>query len=351
MAKKHTIKDIAALAGVSAGTVDRIIHNRGDVSSESRMKVEKVLTEINYSNNLPVSTMIENKKQIKLLIILPQHTTGDYWELIEKGIGDAIRDFTNAKLKIKFLYYDQFDLYSCRQIFHEALALKSDGVIIGPSFYDETVLFANQLFMKGIPYVFVDTVVNNTKPLAFFGPHSFQTGAVQAKLLTTVLEPGKDIVFFQAKRIGDETSIQSLTRSYGFLSYLKEHFPHIKIHSAQYDNADKKQNVLLIDQLFQEHTNIGGAVVFDTRAYIVSDYLKERKMKHIKLIGYGTDKKNINDLKEGYISFVISERPEHQGYISVKTILEYLLYNKKVKVENYTPIDILVKETVDFYTV
>ena len=38
------------MAGVSAGTVDRVLHNRGDVSRTSREKVQKVLDEIDYHN-------------------------------------------------------------------------------------------------------------------------------------------------------------------------------------------------------------------------------------------------------------------------------------------------------------
>ena len=45
---KYRISDIAAIAGVSSGTVDRILHNRGGVSPESRKKVEDVLQQINY---------------------------------------------------------------------------------------------------------------------------------------------------------------------------------------------------------------------------------------------------------------------------------------------------------------
>ncbi len=42
------------MAGVSAGTVDRVLHNRGEVSQSSREKVEAILTEIDYKPNLYV---------------------------------------------------------------------------------------------------------------------------------------------------------------------------------------------------------------------------------------------------------------------------------------------------------
>ena len=40
MAKKIRIKDIADIAGVSAGTVDRVLHNRGHVAEDKRIKIE-----------------------------------------------------------------------------------------------------------------------------------------------------------------------------------------------------------------------------------------------------------------------------------------------------------------------
>ena len=41
--KKYTIKDIAKMAGVSKGTVDRVLHKRGKVSDEAHDKVKRVL--------------------------------------------------------------------------------------------------------------------------------------------------------------------------------------------------------------------------------------------------------------------------------------------------------------------
>ena len=59
---KIRIKDIARLANVSTGTVDRVLHNRGEVSDKSRAKVEKVLKEINYQPNIYASALASKKK-------------------------------------------------------------------------------------------------------------------------------------------------------------------------------------------------------------------------------------------------------------------------------------------------
>jgi len=55
--KNIRIKDIAQLAGVSVGTVDRVLHNRGRVSEEALKKVLSVLDQIEYKPNLIARTL------------------------------------------------------------------------------------------------------------------------------------------------------------------------------------------------------------------------------------------------------------------------------------------------------
>ena len=47
-----TIKDIAARAGVSTGTVDRVLHKRPNVSKTALEKVNKALEELDYRPNM-----------------------------------------------------------------------------------------------------------------------------------------------------------------------------------------------------------------------------------------------------------------------------------------------------------
>ena len=46
------IKDIAKMADVSVGTVDRVLHGRSGVSEASRKRVEEILEKLNYQPNM-----------------------------------------------------------------------------------------------------------------------------------------------------------------------------------------------------------------------------------------------------------------------------------------------------------
>nr|HPR19478.1 LacI family DNA-binding transcriptional regulator [Proteiniphilum sp.] len=67
MQRKARIKDIAEMAGVSSGTVDRILHNRGNVSESARKAVEEVLKKVNYKPNIHISGL-SLKRKYKVVI-------------------------------------------------------------------------------------------------------------------------------------------------------------------------------------------------------------------------------------------------------------------------------------------
>ena len=69
MSSKIRIKDIAEMAGVSVGTVDRVLHDRPNISKTAREKVEKVLERINYQPNMYASALAYNKSNTNQKLI------------------------------------------------------------------------------------------------------------------------------------------------------------------------------------------------------------------------------------------------------------------------------------------
>lgn len=76
------IVDIAKMAGVSVGTVDRVIHNRGRVSEENRKKVQAILEMVHYQPNLMARSLAVSKSNIiflRLLLLLFRRVLGSYF--------------------------------------------------------------------------------------------------------------------------------------------------------------------------------------------------------------------------------------------------------------------------------
>lgn len=68
--KMSTIKDVAALAGVSVTTVSRIINRKGSISEETTQKVKQAMENLNYYPN-EVARSLQNKSRHLIGFIVP----------------------------------------------------------------------------------------------------------------------------------------------------------------------------------------------------------------------------------------------------------------------------------------
>ena len=66
-----TIKDIAEQAGVSRGTVDRVLHNRPGVNKEVSLKVKTIAKDMGYKTNRAGRLLAAKKKPLKVGCLLP----------------------------------------------------------------------------------------------------------------------------------------------------------------------------------------------------------------------------------------------------------------------------------------
>ena len=347
--EKIKIKDIAEKAGVSPGTVDRVLHDRGNVSEASREKVEEVLKQINYTPNLYASALA-SKKAFSLLVVIPEYSPGDYWEKIEVGIAKAAREIIDFRVSIDIIYFDQYKIKSFCRAMEIALKKSPDGILLTPSLKSVTCEFTGKLDRKKIPYVFIDSFVEEANPLAYFGQHSHQSGYLGAKLLFSQNSNLQEIAVFNFYHIGQKPSNQISMRMAGFSEYVMEKRTGCKLHHVILEAEDPDQNEVTMHNLFFSNQGIDSAIIFSSRAYIVADFLKKHNLNHIAFLGYDLLDKNVARLKDNTISYLIAQRPEEQGYKGIKALTDHLVFKKEIKpITHYTPIDVLTQENIDFY--
>lgn len=348
MQRKIRIKDIAEMAGVSPGTVDRIIHNRGRVSESARMAVEEVLKRVNYKPNIHI-TGLSLRRKYKVIITTPDVMEGEYWESIHQGIRKALQEYENIRIKYSVYTYNQYDINSCRQVYDEIAELETDAVIIGTTFKEETVRLARRLEEREVPYMFVDSTVENTSPLAYFTSDHYVCGYLIARLITSITTKGCRIGMLQALRIGDESANTSILRKQGFADYLREREITSEIVRIPFTAMEPEKYDEQLDLYFQGNHHFGGVVVLNSRGGILADYFSRKAIGNIRLICVDLTRPNVEGLKSGVIDFLIGQEPERQGFLAMKTLLEYLIYRGPVKAQNYVSLDILTRDTIDFY--
>ena len=77
-----TIKEIAALANVSRGTVDKVLNNRPGVKDSTREKVLKIAAELHYQPNA-MARALQQKKSNIIGLVLPYINYAFFSELTD----------------------------------------------------------------------------------------------------------------------------------------------------------------------------------------------------------------------------------------------------------------------------
>jgi Transcriptional regulators len=347
--KKSRIKDIARMAGVSIGTVDRVIHERGEVAEKTRLKVQQILKETNYSPNV-MAQALKSKKRFHLVSLLPAPSEDNsFWKKHPLGMARAIEELDPFPITLSQVTFDMESEDDFQKKTGIVLGLKPDGVLLAPIFKSESISFCSRLQEENVPFVFIDEYIENTNFLAYIGENIFQSGRVAGQLIDMITPEKSDLLVVTIAR--NIQNVHHLTnRTEGFLSYFlksgKNKGKKIIINIPEPSSDDVKN---AIDKALMDNPGIGSVFITGSRSYLIALYLEKRGLKSIDLIGYDLLDLNVKFLKSGITRFLIGQRPEEQTYKGIKKLFEYLSMRKIPDKIEYLPVDIVTSENVDFF--
>jgi LacI family transcriptional regulator len=345
--KNVRIKDIARLAGVSKGTVDRVLHDRGRVSEESRKKVMKVLAEIDYKPNLIARTLSANKSY-RVIALLPNPESDGYWALTQEGILQAATEWAHYNVNIEIIAFDQYNKESFKQKAQQALMSRPDGIIAAPIFYDEALVFFERLRNEGLPYVLFNTNIPEVTPLSFIGQDSFNSGKVGAELMYLGQHEGGKLAVLHLDEDLDN-SIHLLEKERGFRDYFKHKnnlpFEIIKLSLRPYQSGFEENIISLLND-----PRLKGIFVSTSKGTsVVAEYLEKRGKQTIRLVGYDILESNLKYLKCGVIDFLINQNPKRQASVGISHLANHLIFKKKAPERDLFPLEVITQQNLDSY--
>lgn len=346
---KIRIKDVAKKAGVSTGTVDRVLHNRGEVKEETRKKVIDIIREMGYTPNL-IAKSLASKKLYRFAVIIPDaNNYTPYWEKPLQGVlkaAEEIKDFNSIVDVHKFKGSDENSFIKANS---EALKSNPDGVVFNPKHKKASLDFVKLMDEEGIPYVYLDVDLESGNNIASFGQNARQSGQAAARLISKMIPNGSEILI--AKLAGKKLVSHHITlREKGFIDFFKNsNNCNCKFKSIDIDLSINTEPSLSLTKIFGEHHNIKAVFVPNSRVYRVAAFLKENNLQHTICLGYDLIQPNVEYLNLGVIDILIGQKPEDQGFNSIMALFNHLVLQKKVNKLNYSQIDIIIKENIAYY--
>lgn len=351
MEKTPRLKDIADMANVSIGTVDRVLHDRGRVAATTKEKVLRIAKEVGYQPNIHASILSSSNRTYHLCCLVPKNGMDPFWDQVHAGFQKAISLIGEQNAVVHF---EEFDLFSPTDFVRKVQNLELDkynGLIAAPIFQREYELLRTSINKSKIPFVVINTLIKNEEKsfLCYIGPNSYQSGRLAARLLSQNCSEGDKVLMIPLEK--DYRNAQHmLEKERGFRDCFSEIAPLVKVITANFEAYDDPLAMgAFLQEVLRLHPSIKGIYTSASRISKIAASMNENGIDHIKLIGYDTLEENLTYLNQGKITYLINQNPSLMGYLAMIYMAKFLVFRSRPQLYNYLPLDVILPENVSYY--
>ena len=320
--RKITLKEIAEKANVSIGTVDRCLHNRGTISSETAKRIREICREYGYNSNVVGKAMAMRRKGRTIAVVINAISRNEFSAVIQKGL----RDFAESveDYNVRFEYYDLVDgsVEELCQKLDQVSASEVDGLILKP--IDTTIVRYKLLKIreeKNIPIVTCTSDIADAGAIAYVGQDHRKLGRMMACTLTKVFHEHLRILVV----VGPLMNAARREKLEGFMEYLHHSgrkYEICDICEVSLSDAEACSSILAS---LQAHRDINALYIHSPQLDQCFTALEQFGEFNGMKFAFGYSGYMADYIRSGKIDFAIYEDPYNQGYLAGETIFDYLL--------------------------
>ncbi|MEG0035461.1 MAG: LacI family DNA-binding transcriptional regulator [Oscillospiraceae bacterium] len=308
-----TIKEIAALAGTSRGTVDRVLNDRGNVNSELADTILNIAKQNNYQPNQLARALTKSRDQMNIGVVI-NALGNDFFDEVLRGIRERSQKFKSYGMKIYIKEIKGYDVREQLDAIDTALEQHIDALAITPLDVPE---IREKLQSLDIPIVMFNTDIQMNK-LAFVGCDYYNSGRLSGDITKLILGSAGGNVGIV---IGSQNVLGHKLRISGFNDSIVEN-PRIHV-IASLENADDDERSYAVTRrlISEKHPDLiyfGAAGVKGGVAAVLDSG------EDIRIITVDETSATRDYLEKGVISATVAQQPYVQGVMTIKILYDYL---------------------------
>ena len=318
-----TIKQIAELAGVSRGTVDRVLNARGGVNAEVEKRIQAIVKELSYEPNLVAKALANSKNRITIGVLI-NAGGNSFFDKVLVGIKRAQREVGGYGVSVIFEELTGYDVDEQVLSIEKLMKLSVQGLVITPINDKKVVKKLQEAARLGIVITTLNTDVTGLDKLCFVGCDYIKSGKTAAELLGQFSNGNTKvgIITGSRKMLGHNRRVD------GFKMVLEKEYPNSSIIEVVENNDDNSLSYEVTKQLLTKHTL--DALYFCAGGIDGGIQAVVELSREDMIIITVDDTQNIKTyITDGIVNATVCQQPIKQGYDAVIAQYEYLVNGNK----------------------
>ncbi len=315
-----TIKQIAKICGVSRGTVDRVLNNRGNVRPEKASLILDMAKKLNYTPSPSGRALVSRKRKPTVGILMPSEGIKFFDDVI-RAMKQAEEKYRLFGLNVIWRIMSGYDVKAQCQAFDE-LKSSVNALIVNP-INDPLVLEKiNQYTADGIFVVAVNNDIEGADTLQYVGSDYFDGGRTAAALLRMIRPEGGDIGVV----LGSMHILGHKRRLEGFRSVLEGN-QRFQIVAVEEDGDDDSRAFERTTAMLRDRPNINALFLASSggASGACKAVMDAGREKDLTVIAFDTIPAIVDMMRKGVVDAAIYQHPRQQGQRSMQIVFDYLI--------------------------
>lgn len=326
-----TIRSIAEACGVSRGTVDRVLNNRGRVHPDTEERIRRTAQELGYKPNTLGKALASRKKELKIGIILCS-TGNEFYNDLIRGIEQAQEENQDYGLQIIYRSMKGYD--AARQLeLMEELEGQINCLLLNAINDRRIAQKIREFINQGIGVITVNTDIEDSGRLAYVGVDVPECGRIACGLMGLITQGRAHTAIVT----GSLSVLEHTQRIEGYREILERRYPKMEIVKIIEAQDDDITAFIETNKLLQEYPQTDTLFLAASGAAGVCRAVKEQGREDIIIIACDSSPTVVQLMQEGLIKATITQQPWQQGYRALQMAVEYLVYGmveEKPVIEN-----------------
>ena len=315
-----TIKQIAELSGVSRGTVDRVLNNRGNVKPETEQKVKYFAEKLGYKPNFAGKALAANKKTMVIGVLLASEGNS-FFDDVFRGIQRAEEELENYRIRVEKKTMKGYDV-NAQVALIESMENDVDALIINPVNDPHVAAKINELESRKKPVITINTDIENTNRTCYVGSDYIRGGETACGMMG-ILTNGKanlGIITGSIHILGHTQRIR------GFRNVMEKRYPEIHLIDLTETNDDDIQAYENTLAMLKKHPEINALFIVAAGGYGVCRAVQSLELQgKIRIVSFDAIPSTVEMVQKGIINATICQQPFTQGNKSMHIAFERLV--------------------------